>query len=47
VRHPQGQCVAIFRPRALSKARAAGHIGLRWDGRTITHWFEKGTPHVL
>lgn len=47
VRHPQGQCVAIFRPRALSKARAAGHIGLHWDGRTITHWFEKGTPHVL
>lgn len=47
VRHPQGQCVAIFKPRALSKARAAGHIGLRWDGRTITHWFEKGTPHVL
>ena len=47
VRHPQGQCVAIFKPRSLSKARAAGHLGLHWDGRAITHWFEKGAPHVL
>lgn len=47
VRHPQGQCVAIFKPRALSKARAVGDLGLHWDGRAITHWFEKGTPHVL
>ncbi len=47
VRHPQGQCVAIFRPRSLSKARAVGHLGLHWDGRAITHWFEKGAPHVL
>jgi RES domain-containing protein len=47
VRHPQGQCVAIFKPRALSKARVVGNLGLHWDGRAITHWFEKGTPHVL
>lgn len=47
VRHPQGQCVAVFKPRALSQARAVGHIGLHWDGRAITHWFEKGAPHVL
>jgi len=47
VRHPQGQCVAVFKPRALSKARAVGHIGLHWDGSAITHWFEKGAPHVL
>ena len=47
LRRPQGQCVAIFKPRALSKARAVGHIGLHWDGRAISHWFEKGAPHAF
>ena len=47
VRWPQGQCAAVFRPRALSNARTAGHIGLHWDGRAISHWFEKGVPHAL
>ncbi len=44
---PAGQCIAVFKPRALSNARAAGHIGLHWDGQQISHWFEKGAPHVL
>jgi len=47
VRRPQGQCVAVFKPRALSNARTAGHIGMHWDGRAISHWFEKGDPHAL
>ncbi len=47
VRKPQGQCVAVFKPKSLSNVRAAGHIGLHWDGRTISHWFEKGAPHVM
>jgi hypothetical protein len=47
VRRAQGQCVAVFKPRALSKATAVGHIGLHWDGRTISHWYEKGMPHAL
>jgi hypothetical protein len=47
VRHPGGQCVAVFAPKALSRARAAGHVGLHGDGRTITHWFEKREPHSL
>lgn len=47
VRRPQGQCAAVFKPRALGNARAVGHIGLHWDGRTISHWFDKGAPHVL
>jgi hypothetical protein len=47
VRRPGGQCVAVFRPRALSHARAAGHIGLHWDGSAITHWYEKGPPRAL
>ncbi len=47
VRRPQGQCAAVFKPRSLSNARAAGHIALHWDGRAISHWFEKGAPHVV
>ena len=47
VRRPMGQCVAIFKPKALSNARAAGHIGLHWDGHAISHWFEKGAPHAV
>jgi RES domain len=41
-----GQCVALFKPKALSKARAAGHITLHWNGAAITHWFEKRAPHL-
>ena len=47
VRRPQGQCVALFKPRALNNAHAVGHIGLHWNGRTISHWFEKGLPRLL
>ncbi len=47
VRRATGQCVAVFRPKALSNARAAGHLGLHWDGRAISHWFEKGAPHAM
>jgi hypothetical protein len=47
MRHLGGQCVAVFAPRVLSRARAAGHLGMHWDGRTITHWFEKREPHSL
>ena len=45
VRRPAGQCVGVFRPKALSNARAGGHIALHWDGMAITHWFKKGAPH--
>lgn len=47
VRRPVGQCAAVFRPKALTNARSAGHIALRWDGKMISHWFEKGAPHAL
>ena len=47
VRRAQGQCAAVFKPRALTNARAVGHIGLHWDGRSISHWFEKGHPHAV
>ena len=47
VRRTQGQCAAVYKPRALSNARATGHIALHWDGRAISHWFEKGPPHAV
>jgi RES domain len=47
VRRPAGQCAAVFKPKALSRARATGHISLHWDGHAISHWYEKGVPHAL
>lgn len=45
VRRGGGWCAAVFKPRALTQARPAGHLGLHWDGRQITHWYEKSEPH--
>lgn len=47
VRRTPGQCAAVFKPKALKSARVAGHIGLHWDGRAISHWFEKGSPRAI
>lgn len=47
VRRPQGECLALFKPTTLGNARAAGHIGLHWDGHAISHWYEKGAPRAL
>ena len=47
VRHEGGLCVGIFRPKALRQARSSAHIALHWDGRRITHWYEKRGPHAL
>ena len=44
VRDPGGECVGIFRPRALRHVKAAAHIALHWDGQRITHWYEKRNP---
>ena len=47
VRHSGGLCVGVLRPKALRHARSGAHIALHWDGRRITHWFEKRGPHAL
>ena len=47
VRHAGGECVGIFRPRALRHAKAAAHLSLYWDGARITHWYEKRQPHAV
>ena len=41
VRHAEGQCAAIFTPRALSKCRQGAHLTYVWDGARITSGYEK------
>lgn len=36
VRKSGGECVALFRPRALKQVRQAGHYAYLWDGERIT-----------
>lgn len=40
VRHEGGQCVAVFRPRLLKRARQAEHLLYRWDGDRIADVLE-------
>lgn len=47
VRHAGGECVGLFRPRALRHAKAAAHLALHWDGSRISHWYEKRAPHAV
>ncbi len=35
VRHPGGECVAIFRPSVLHAAKAVQTLGYHWDGRQV------------
>lgn len=41
VRRPGGECVAVFRPAALSRCRQAEHLGYLWDGTRIAHVIKK------
>jgi hypothetical protein len=41
VRRSPGQCVAAFRPRAVSPCRQAEHLVYVWDGGRIAEVFEK------
>lgn len=41
VRLAGGECVAAFRPRALSGCRPAEHLGYVWDGERIATVYEK------
>lgn len=47
VRRPSGVCIGAFKPRALGRVRSTAHIGMHWDGRRITHWYEKSAPEAL
>jgi hypothetical protein len=41
VRDPGGTCVAVFRPRLLSKCHQERHLTYQWNGEHITNIFEK------
>lgn len=41
VRHPGGECVAVFRPRLLSNCRQERHLCYVWDGTAIMTVYEK------
>jgi RES domain-containing protein len=41
VRRENGECVAVFRPRRLSRCRTDRHLSYRWDGTRITVVYER------
>jgi len=42
VRNPNGECVAVFKPPALSRCTQSKHYAYVWDGREITSYYDKG-----
>lgn len=48
VRHAGGECVALFRPRALILPVVQGaHVTLRWDGSAMVGWYTKSALTAL
>lgn len=41
VRHPGGECAAVFRPRALADCKQGMHLTYVWDGSQIALVYEK------
>lgn len=41
VRHSGGECVALFRPKALSNCRQERHLCYVWDGHKISNIYKK------
>ncbi len=41
VRREGGECVAVFRPRALSRCQQTQHLAYVWDGSRISTVYEK------
>ncbi|WP_417841565.1 RES family NAD+ phosphorylase [Terasakiella sp.] len=41
VRNPEGECIAAFKPRAISNCRQANHLYFLWDGDRIAQVYEK------
>ena len=37
VRHPGGECVGVFKPNVLKRARQGKHLRYCWDGEKIYH----------
>lgn len=48
VRHPEQECVAIFRPPAIRLPVTQGpHVTLCWDGQRIKAWYRKSDAHAV
>jgi len=47
VRHPDGQCIAAFKPNAVSPVAQGAHLKYVWDGERITHWYKATALHVI
>jgi hypothetical protein len=41
VRDAGGECVAVFRPRAVGPALQGAHVTLQWNGMQIESWYVK------
>ncbi|MBL1275412.1 MAG: RES family NAD+ phosphorylase [Ectothiorhodospiraceae bacterium] len=41
VRDPNGECIAVLRPSALTIPRQAQHLSYVWDGESISNVYEK------
>jgi hypothetical protein len=40
VRHPGGECVAVYKPRLVQNLRQGVHLRYVWDGTSISHVYE-------
>ncbi|MDX1540473.1 MAG: RES family NAD+ phosphorylase [Geminicoccaceae bacterium] len=40
VRHPSGQCLGAFRPKAVGRPRQERHLRYHWDGVRIDRYFD-------
>lgn len=48
VRHAGGECIALFRPKAVSLPVVQGaHVALHWNGTKIDSWYEKSGLNAL
>jgi len=41
VRHKEGECIAIFRPKVLSPVKQGSHYCYVWNGHDITDVYKK------
>jgi RES domain len=46
VRHPGGGCIAAFWPTVVAIPVLDRHVQLRWDGTSMSQWFEYRTDDI-
>jgi hypothetical protein len=47
VRQQSGECIAVFRPPVITKARQGERIVFQWDGEKITGYYKKSDYQVM